>query len=241
MLHAQRYVQTRSWSPFVGHVLSSSEANSLVGHLRKDASTLATCAAISIADAIRGIESGFFSWATVKLYYSIFYCYRSILASNRFCVIYEDRKPRTLQARAGSACATTKGTTHQVVIASFSKEFSAHWLLGQDIDLKKPPLWLMDLREEANYKRGSFWEPDCPPHFQALKSLGVRRAVDGYLKDKMLAFDPDHAALAYPLQAIIEARSKLQRMDERDADFLQLRAKDARGPLSELIRQLIGK
>jgi len=239
MLQAQRYVAAQLWSPVVGHVLSASEADTLIACLHDDATTLTNAAAISILDAIRGLQLEFFSWATVKLYYSVYYSLRAILAQSRFCLIYDGSKPRTLRAMAGSVCAKAAGTSHKVVITQFTRELAGHWLLSQEIALQSPPEWLMHLREEANYG-GEFWEPDCPKYFEALVSNGIRRSVAAYVNDRTFAFDEDHAALAYPLHALIEARSKLKPMEEAEAEFVRTRARDAKGPLAELIGKLTG-
>jgi hypothetical protein len=239
VLQSQRYVATRNWAPILGHVVTSAESKVLATCLAQDATALTNAAAISIVDAIRGLQSQFFTWATVKLYYSIFYSFRAILADSRVGVLYEGAKPRIVHAAAGVACAKADGTTHKVVMNEFAKTLSTHWLLSQEIALKSPPEWFIRLREEANYG-GAFSEPDCPRHFEALLSSGVRRSVTAYLGDRLLAFDEDHAALAYPLHALVEARSRVLPMEEEAADFIRTRAKDPSGPLAELIGQLTG-
>jgi hypothetical protein len=239
MLQAQQYFSRQSWTPVQGHVLTAAEANALQGCLGADASALIVSSAVSIVDAIRGLQNGFFSWATVKLYYSLFYSLRAILSQNRYCVVYEGTKPRTVQAIAGGRCEKAKGNTHNVVIAHFCSSLPGHWLLSQEIALLSPPIWLMRLREQANYG-AKFWEPECPSHFERVMASGIRQSMSSYLNDRMLAFDSDHAALAYPLQAFVEARARANPMDEPEAEFIRTRARDSKGPLSELIRQLTG-
>jgi hypothetical protein len=195
--------------------------------------------AISFLDALRGLQQGFYSWSTVKLYYTVFYLLRALLATNSVAIIYEGRKPRRLHAKAGATCTAAKGTTHQAVLSLFSAELSSHWLLSQDIAFQTPPNWLMQLREEANYSRAHFWEPDCPAHFNFHGRVGVRRMIVAYLADSALAFDPDHAAIAFPLQALLRARSQIACVAAEDAAFIRMRAVDQSGPLAELIRALL--
>ena len=240
MLQAQRYALSRNWTPFVGHVVTPTEAGALSTCLADDAATLTNAAAISILDAIRGLQADLYSWATVKLYYSVFYSFRAILAHNDVCVLYEGSKPRTLHATAGGRCTKAEGTTHKVVIAQFGRVLATHWLLSQEIAMLPPPEWFMRLREEANYG-GRFYEPLCPPHFAAILANGIRRSVSAYVTDRLFAFDEDHAALAYPLHALMEARSRTNPMDDDSADFIKARAKDASGPLYELIGKLTGR
>jgi hypothetical protein len=239
MLQAQRYVGTQTWSPVAGHVVTTGEAGALELALAEDARSLFASAAFTFVDALRGIEQKFYSWSTVKLYYSVFYALRSLLAANNFSIVYQGMKPHRIHARSGSVCTKTKGTTHHGVIDLFSTELPNHWLLSQEIDFEPPPKWLMHLREKANYTQAHFWEPDCPPHLRWVESVGIRRALSSYLDDQNLfTFDPDHAALAYPLQALLHARSLVPGLSEEDEEFIRPRIADRHGPLAEVLRRV---
>lgn len=238
MLQAQQYVNQKTWKPFVGHVVTQSESMALQQHLRADANSLFVSAAISFLDALRGFQNEFYSWSTAKLYYSAFYSIRSLLASNSVAVVYEATKPRRFKAIPGSICASIAGTTHKAVASAFSTEMRGHWLLSQSINLEPPLAWLTALREQANYTRAHFWEPNCPPHFLLPRKNGLRKVIQAYINDELLTFDESHAAIAFPLKALIVAAQSASAIASEDAKFLKARAIDQSGPLTDLVRAM---
>src|SRR5947209_2706560 len=60
-----------------GFVLSAAKAATLRGVLIDDAKDHFFSACMSLFDAIRGLDAGFFTWSTVKCYYSMFYSLRA--------------------------------------------------------------------------------------------------------------------------------------------------------------------
>lgn len=223
--------------------LSSAQANVARSHLAKDASALLYTAAVSIADAIRGLQSEFYTWATIKLYYSVFYSARAGLALNDIALVYEGTKPRTWKLQTGETLSKRRGTTHEVILKEFSDTRQNSFYLSQDIDLEKPLDWLRQQREEANYKSPKATEPNAPPHFQKLSSSGIRLTLSAYLSKSgsQYVFDPDHAMLSFPLlfwrDILAEARgSGFPDIVGDDADFLKEAFRDSAGPLADLHR-----
>lgn len=242
MLTSQAFFNAQAWSPSVGHVVTQTEASTLSAGLEIDRASLLYCAAVSLVDAIRGLELEFYSWSTVKLYYCVFYAYRSILAANGISIVYEKRKPLIIEAKKGAVSRKASGTSHAVVLKCFAETFPNHSLLSQEIDLQPPHDWLMNLREEANYRMGRFWEPTCPVHLSAIQRLGIRSAITSYLNDGLFAFDADHAAVAYPLYAYLQARSHHRAgaaLEERASRFLRKRIRDKQGAIAQLASQVL--
>ena len=61
----------------------------------------------------------------------------------------------------------------------------------------------------ANYKIQRFSDPKSSGGPKLPKSQDFRRLVHEYLRDPLFAFDEDHAAIALPINCVIEAREKL--------------------------------
>ncbi len=61
-------------------ILSPSEREELKKRLLLDAGDYYQSALVSLVDGLRSIPSSFYSWSTVKLYYSVFYALRARLA-----------------------------------------------------------------------------------------------------------------------------------------------------------------
>jgi len=198
------------------HALNNTEASALLQRLSNDATSYIYSSIVSLADATLGINKGMFTWATVKLYYASFYAIRSLLASHGVCIFYIQTSPHkstlfVLDSKPGQLPKKGKGTTHKLVLETFKAHNIEPYILSQLIDLEEPLEWLMQKREEANYKIAKFSEPQVPKHFEKIIQYSLRRAIKDYLSDTsgLYLFDPDHAILSYPLRLIQIAYDKL--------------------------------
>ena len=250
MNRAQALVDSRLCSRIASHGLTAvsldlSDTNLLRLALEADASDYLYSGLISLGDAIRSVESGLYTWATVKLYYSVFYICRSMLATQHCALLYLRGSQCSLKCNIGSSPAKLVGTTHKALLSLFAREFPANPLLSQQIDSQPPFLWLMERRESANYKQARFIEPGVPDHFLQLHQIGLRKAVATYLSDSYMlyAFDPDHAALAFPLLTLQQAlqlraskpNAAVKIGNASATSFLRQILADKSGPISDLV------
>lgn len=209
--------------------------------LRSDACGYAFNALVSVADAVRGINMRFYTWSAIKLYYAVFYTARASLGSNNFGAFYVSRKPFIIEVRAGSSPHRKKeGSTHKLILKSFRDEHPNCELLTQEIGFEHPLDWFVDRREEMNYRRTPFVEPECPNVFRQILASGVRRSVSSYLAADGLdfAFDPDHAVLAFPLRMISWLRQRdaeLFAFSEEQKAYMRASLADERGSLPTLL------
>lgn len=227
-------------------VLAPLEAASLSNALRVDAADLYYSGWVTFLDALNGIDKGFYTWATVKLYYSVFYTLRASLAIDDVCAFHVDRSSFTVRAQAGAAPVSSMDRgTHKAVLNSFERENSTHPLVSQQIDLKRAVDWLVDKRESANYGHPRFSEPNCGNEFDYVFTNGLRKTLNAYITEPsfLYVFDPDHAMVAYPLRALqligaqIVATGSLG-LAENEQTFLKSRARDDRGNLPVIISEM---
>jgi len=127
----------------------------------------------------------------------------------------------------------------------FRAHHQNHWLLSQQIAGLDPLQWLMDKREDANY-RSQFSEPTTPDYMRKLFESGPRRLIAEYVADDdgIYVFDPDHAILAYPLRVLTYCRQALatanvQPFPDSLSAFLGSICVDPSGRLTKLAK-LIG-
>jgi hypothetical protein len=223
-------------------ILSASQAGALEVLLREDAIDYLYSATVSLGDALGGISRELFTWATVKLYYSTFYAMRARLAVRGVGLFYVKAKPFSIFARPGQSARTEKGQTHKVVLDLFRRHNLDPFMLSQPIGTDDPLQWLMNLREEVNYKMARFTEPDVPQHFAKLCNLSLRQACSCYLEDAtaMYVFDPDHAIVAFPLSLIERSCREFQRhglsiRKKEDTAFFNKLISDKKGPLAHVL------
>ena len=185
-------------------ILTNVEAAALGNALRVDAADCYYSAWVSFLDAIHGVNKGFYTWATVKLYYCVFYAFRASLSFDDVCAFHVGRAQFTVVSQAGaSPVSCTDPGTHKAVMRTFQRQNPTHPLLSQQIDLQDAPDWFIEKRESANYGEGRFSEPECGAEFDFILANGVRKAINAYLEERTFnfVFDPDHAMIAYPLKA----------------------------------------
>jgi len=196
--------------------LDSAQAFALKKCLRNDALSYIYSSIVSVGSATLDIKKELLTWATVKLYYATFYGLRSLLALNGICIFYFKSSnksiPFILIAQPGQVPRKSKiGSTHKLVLSEFKRQNFEPHLLSQLIGVQEPLEWLIERREEANYKIAKFTEPNIPKHFEKIIDFGLRRVTREYLLDSsdLYTFDPDHAVLSYPLKVIQIAYKKL--------------------------------
>lgn len=242
-LTAHLYPGSPASNVVIAHALSADEVRKLHSSLKEDAADYLYSSAVSLGDALCGITQGLFTWATVKLYYSVFYALRARLALTGVCLFYIGTHPYSIYARAGELAHKEKGQTHKLVIKLFRHHKLEPFLLSQPIGVEDPLDWLTNLREDANYKIARFIEPNIPKHFITLSQIGIRRACQAYLSDKtaIYLFDPDHAILAYPLELLERTFSEfkvhnLSAQKKEDMAFMQALFSDEKGPMAHVLK-----
>jgi hypothetical protein len=198
--------------------LTEYQARELQDRLFRDAWSYFYSSLVSVADALNGLSHAYYTWATVKLYYSCFYSYRALLALDGYCLFYVKSSPFGIQATKGRSAESKKGQTHQVVLVEVGRRRGLTRLQGQTIDGEDPGVWLMGKREEANYRNAQFSEPLAPPHFELISKGGLHKYVDAYGADDQLiyTFDKGHAMLAYPIAVVRETEQRLCRRDTQN-------------------------
>lgn len=184
-------------------ILTAAQAASLSAALAEDAKGAIYSAVVSIADALSSLQSGYFSWATVKLYYACFYFSRAALARRGFCTFYVGKSPFYLEARPGCSPVSQGGNSHTVVTSLYKKHVMGGIINAQPLDGLHAFDWMANRREDVNYREVKFSDPVVPAWFSNVDSYGLRRLIGDYLADPFLyAFDISHAMVALPLAAL---------------------------------------
>lgn len=223
------------------------EAEKIREILLEDASGYLYSAMISIADACNGLERQYFSWATCKLYYSLFYSLRGLLALRRKGLFYLESTPYYVDATPNEKVrklggAQARGGTHGSVLRLFCSIVPNHILISQPIKGSVSLQWLKERREDANYGRARYWEPDAPWWFSSMTKNGIRKLINEYtFQPELYAFDPDHAVLALPILAAKCLRTEFQGMncsplERRDIQLLTNLFSDRNGKIASIQR-----
>jgi len=228
----------------MGCMLSPSERLGLELRLYEDAKDYYQAALVSFVDGLRSIPRGFFSWSTVKFYYSVFYALRSRLALAGECIFYDGTKPRHINIVSGTSISNLNGTTHKCVLKKFASTFPYDIFLSQDIAACNPLEWLTDKREGVNYKTSRFSEPIAPDYMAYAATTDMRQMLSAYLSDDIYIHSADHAIVAFPFRLLIHLREQflnqgLNPLMQSEIDFLAEIVRDRTGAITALSSLLI--
>lgn len=184
-------------------ILTAAQSATLSAALAEDAKGAIYSAVISIADAFSSLQRGYFSWATVKLYYACFYLSKAALARRGFCIFYVGKSPFYIEAKPGRSPVSQAGNSHTVVTSLYKRYVSTGVINAQPLNGLHAFDWMASRREDVNYKDIRFSDPIVPAWFSNVDIYGLRRLVGDYLADPFLyAFDESHAMVALPLAAL---------------------------------------
>jgi hypothetical protein len=248
--NASEYVTTNVL-PHIGvvsptaYTINYLDALSIQQILYEDAREYLYSGILSVANAYASIRLRYYSWATVKLYYATFYMLRGLLANAGICICYTGNKPMIVKAVAGEQLrkppgVKRAGTTHGIVLETAKRELPNDLIFSQPIAGMHPVEWMRERREEANYWHSRLVEPGVPDQMRMVEQNGIRKLVTACVSDLLgLAFDPDHAIMAYPM--LVWNRLKEQilaqsgtTLDEDDKTYLRSLFVDNAGILTAM-------
>ena len=197
--------------------LNSSQAVLLSADLKEDAKDLYFKGLLSFFEGINSVNSKLFSWATIKVYYSLYYFLRSAMAANDVALI-RHKSLYHLRAIVG-AQPVSKGnkkynSDHSGTINYYTDLFSSDILLSQQIDSINAYEWLMNRREQVNYRERTFNEPNHSTFWDYIADQvdkgNLEHLIKDYYMDKyILCFQEENAILAIPFKSALLTRNKL--------------------------------
>ncbi len=198
---------------FKNHVLTPKEANQLKHALENDAIDFFYNGIVSFSEGIDNAYKKHFSWATVKLYYSIYYLIRASLAVKGIALL-RCKSMFRLPAKSGEKPFASTGkrynTTHEGTINHYRDLYGkSDKLLANNIEDKDVYQWMMEAREIVNYRSAAFSEPECLEiweHYSKCIDEGefidelFRLEEDSYI----MCFQEEFAILAIPIKRLQE-------------------------------------
>ncbi len=197
-------------SIFKTHVLSREEANQLSILLKQDAMDFFHSATVSFSEGIDAIFAKRFSWATVKLYYSIFYLLRTSMACNGYALLRNCSMYRLKIASGESPYGTNNkkyNSTHGGTISHYKDIFSGSDILLtnliDDVDVYQ---WMEDVRDIVNYREVGFEEPECLEVWnkfkEALDTHTLSNLLNLIINDSqyIYCFQEEYAVVAIPIK-----------------------------------------
>lgn len=199
--------------------LPNQDESNIKTQLLQDGEDLFYKGIYSLIEGISSVSMGRHSWAVVMFYYSIFYFLRSSLASkgyafikNQSAYIWEIRANKTPLKKNSKKYRND----HVAIINLYYEIVGNNDLLSTNtIEGRSVYLWLMDLRNQVNYRQREFREPDYIPEYNfaknSIKSDNFSGLLNSYYNDNVpiFCFDSDHACIAAPLKRAVLTKNDL--------------------------------
>lgn len=205
---------------FENYVLNYVEAKELREDLVLDSADLYFKGILSLSESFISISKGLYSWATIKLYYSTYYFIKAFLSIKGYGLIRK-RNLFLFRAENGESplCKNTRrySSDHSGTIKYYQDLFrNSDILLDNEINGKTSYEWLMEKREQVNYKERSFNEPDHSEFWDLIStydnSAKLSNLIEKYIKDEYIyCFQEDHACLALPIKRMILTSDELKK------------------------------
>lgn len=216
---------------FEAYILTYSDIQILNQELREDAKDYFFTGLISFSEGIDSIYEGRFSWATVKLYYSIFYLVRATMASKGIGLL-RNKSMYRIKLDVGQKVFKTGNkrynTTHEGTMSHYKDLFSySDILLTNHVDDKDVYEWMQNAREITNYRESSFLEPDYldiwEKYAEAIQEGTINNLLSIIEKDDtyMYCFQEEYAVVGIPFKRLLHTIEDLQRVGILDDSLIR--------------------
>lgn len=203
---------------------------------------------LSYIESLPAIENKLFSWATVRLYYSVFYSIRAFLACENIAILRQRRSLYYIKAKEGETFKKCEDMTdHKGTILTLCRLFkNLDPLLSNNIENVSAYHWMMKKREEVNYKDIDFHDPNPPEFWETISSemqhQDIKSIVEKLINDNWLyCFQEEYAILAVPtkrLMLTVDTIHRLRKQCEISEDKKRLIERMS-GVLSENVMQAL--
>ncbi|WP_346065181.1 hypothetical protein [Lacrimispora amygdalina] len=199
---------------FKEHVLSSDDVYELSEELHEDAQDYFYSGVISFAEGIDSIYQHRYSWATVKLYYSIFYLIRASMACKDIGLLRNKSMYRIKLLEGEKPYGSDKrnyNSSHEGTINHYKDIFaSSDKLLTNKIEDIDAYAWMQNVREIVNYREVSFLEPN---HL-SVWNIFAQSVDDGSInqllqiieedEDYTYCFQEEYAIVGIPIKRMLQ-------------------------------------
>ena len=151
-----------------------------------------------------------YTWATIKLYYSVYFGLRCSLLCRDIILVRAARHLYRIKLIAGSQYEKPSDMTdHGGAIKSYVDLFArTDFFCSNPLEGMNAYLWLKDCREIVNYRDAVFHDPDTTVLWSAINTeitaRGSKKVLTDFVNEKgKFCFLPDFAILAIPINRML--------------------------------------
>lgn len=221
---AQKCFEIEKWSSykhlFINWEISKSDLAPLNNCLESDLTSYFFKAFETFSQAIIDIHKKKYSWATVKLYYTVFYLLRCDILLSNYLIVRCNGLYYSKVSEGNKFTQYIRGKIrgdHQLTISLVKELYKNNQLIDpildnliEDVDAYT---WLMQNRERINYQQKNFVEPGVDYFFHHINDYFYNYKLIDLLKfyntkDYSICFDLDHSIMSIPYKKLIQIWKK---------------------------------
>lgn len=189
-----------------GYIITAIQELKIRKLLKQDAYDYLYSAFVSFFNSIQNICENNYSWATVELYYTVYYLLRAKLHLEGYA-IFRATSMYFANIKTGEELKRINSkkhlNTHDGTIKLFEKCFGTSDIIySNTVDCVNSVEWIKGKRELVNYLSVEFKEPGYFPYFEKFNSIDVlKKNTIKIINDNSntLAFQSEFAILGIPL------------------------------------------
>ena len=175
----------------------------------------------SFLQALKSIKEKSYSWATVQLYYSVFYSCKAILGFDQIGIIRKNGLNK-LEIKVGEKAKGFKqDNDHKQTIKCFMTTYPDSFILSNKIGDQTFFEWIQDAREITNYRQQVFLEPRVHGFLQTIidriKNSGSYLDLLNHYSANwaIYCFQEESALIAGPYYLLTEVFQKYKSQSEK--------------------------
>ncbi len=184
---------------------------------KQDMSSFYYKSLLSYAEGLDAISRGNYTWATIKLYYSVYFSLRCSLLCRNVILVRANGNLYYLKLETNATYKKPKemsdhGGTIDVYTALFK---TTDFLCSNLVEDKFSYSWIKQCREIVNYRDEVFHDPDVNELWEKVVSdiekNGIEKTIATYVQNKSSScFSPETAILAIPTYRIMATAQEMK-------------------------------
>lgn len=195
-------------------------------------------ALLSFAEGLDAFTRKNYTWATIKLYYSVYFGLRSSLLCRNIILVRANKHLYKLKIAPGEFYDKPKEMTdHGGTIHTYVDLFQrTDFICSNTLENMNAYFWLKNCREIVNYKDGVFHDPETIDVWDDIivdiNKFGIKKTLTYFVDEKdKYCFLPEYAVLAIPLNRILivaqEIKNELsEQLQDSQKDWIESILKD---------------
>lgn len=195
-------------------------------------------ALLSFSEGLSAVSKGNYTWATIKLYYSVYFGLRCSLLCRDIVLVRANNYLYKFKIVNGDKYVRPKGTNdHSATVTTYVELFQkTDFFCSNLIEDKNAYDWMENSRNIVNYKDSIFHDPCANEIWEKVRddigAFGIRDVLIKYNIEKSIyCFSPDYAILSIPLNRILVVAQEVQNETSKQLENKQ----------TEWIKTIIGE